>query len=266
MIDLTRDGPVATITLNHPPVNALNAALRQALMQALRDAAAIPGLAAVVLRAAGRSFVSGADLREMEAPRPDPSTADLAMALEDMPVPVVAALHGHVLGGGLELALGCQHRVAAETTRFGLPELSLGILAAGGGVQRLTRLLGMAPALELVLGGATLSATEALALGLIDAVGVDPYAIAAAPPAPRCRLSRMLAKPDPAALAEWQARLAHRMADEPAIAANLAAVARAEKPFAEAIAADEAAFLALRVSPQSRARRTAFLERRRQPA
>jgi len=177
MIDLGWDDTVATITIDNPPVNALTNALRGALMAALGEAAARPGLSALVLRGAGRSFVSGADLREMEGPRPTPSTADLAMALEEFPVPVVAALHGHVLGGGLELALGCAHRVATETTRFGLPELSLGILAAGGGVQRLTRLLGMAGALELVLGGVTLSAAEALDRGLIDAVATDPSGV-----------------------------------------------------------------------------------------
>ena len=132
-----------------------------------------------MLACAGRTFIAGADITEFDKPPKPPGTSDVIAALDAMPKPVVAALHGTALGGGLEIALGCHYRIAAPTTRLGLPEIKLGLIPGAGGTQRLPRLIGMAKALPMILTGEPIGAKAALEGGLVDAI-VDGDVTAAA--------------------------------------------------------------------------------------
>lgn len=175
LLQRDRDGTVLVLTLAHPPVNALSAALRAALHHAMDQAEADPAVGAVVIASALPSFSAGADITEFDtAPKP-PALPDLCNRIEAMEKPVIAALRGAVLGGGLELALAAHARTASEDARLGLPEVALGLLPGAGGTQRLPRLIGAEQALRLMLGGRPVPAAEALALGMLDAVGAgDP--------------------------------------------------------------------------------------------
>ncbi len=167
-----RDGAVAILTIEAPPVNALGAAVRAGLAEGLAAALADPGVGAVVLRAVGATFSAGADIREFgHAPAADvPSLPDLCDRIEASGKPVIAAVQGAALGGGMELALAAHVRLAGPGARFGLPEVALGLLPGAGGTQRTPRLIGAEAALRMMLGGAPVSANDAQALGLIDAV------------------------------------------------------------------------------------------------
>ncbi|WP_284163294.1 enoyl-CoA hydratase-related protein [Frigidibacter sp. SD6-1] len=163
-------GGVATITLNHPPLNALSHALRAGLLAALTRAEDDPAVGAIVIEAAGRSWPVGADIREFGHPPKAPGLPDLCARIEACPRPVIAVMHGTALGGGLELALATAYRVAQSALKVGLPEVTLGLLPGAGGTQRLPRLIGPEAALEMMLDGAQMGAEKALALGLIDLV------------------------------------------------------------------------------------------------
>jgi len=164
-----QDG-VLVLTLNQPPVNALGNVLRKALVQAIEAAQADPQVRAIVLHGAGRGFSAGADITEFGQPREFPWVGDVCTIVENCNKPVIAALHGMALGGGLELALGAHYRIAARGTKLGLPEVQIGLIPGGGGTQRLPRLIGAAPALDLMLSGRHASVDEAHRLGLIDRV------------------------------------------------------------------------------------------------
>ncbi|MGC1427748.1 MAG: FAD-dependent oxidoreductase [Albidovulum sp.] len=159
---------VATLTIDYPPVNALAAPVRIGLMDGLADAVANPDIKVILIVAAGRTWPAGADIREFGRPHQYPSLPELCQAIVDSPKPVVAAMHGTVLGGGLELALSAGYRLAKPGTKLGLPEVSLGLLPGAGGTQRLPRLIGAKPALGLMLSGLPMEANRALSLGLID--------------------------------------------------------------------------------------------------
>ncbi|MBB6598871.1 enoyl-CoA hydratase-related protein [Luteimonas sp. MC1825] len=176
---LTSDhGAVRVISVNRPEkLNALNRATMEALHGAFDSAAADPGVRAVVLTGSGaKAFVAGADIAEMaalsavEAREFSLVGQRLMRRIERMPKPVVAMVNGFALGGGLELAMCCHLRIAADTAKLGLPEVTLGLLPGFGGTQRLLRLSGRAAALELTLGGAPVDAARALALGLVNRV------------------------------------------------------------------------------------------------
>ncbi len=150
---LTRDGDVAVITLNSPPVNALSANVRQGLYDGFKAAGASDAKA-IVLICEGRTFIAGADISEFGAPgKPSASLFDVQAMMENSPVPVVAAIHGTALGGGLEVALCAHYRVAVPSARLGLPEVALGLLPGAGGTQRLPRVVGVETALEMVTSG-----------------------------------------------------------------------------------------------------------------
>jgi len=167
-IDTERRGDVLVLTIDNPPVNALGSAVRHALGEAVAEAQRDVGVAAVVIHGAGRLFSGGADIKEFGHPGGEPGLAQLVEAIEAGGKPIVAALHGTVLGGGLELALGCHARVAAPSARLGLPEVKLGLLPGAGGTQRLPRLVGVAKALDMIVGGDPITAEAALAAGLVD--------------------------------------------------------------------------------------------------
>ncbi len=164
-----RDG-VFVVTVESPPVNALSHAVREGLLAAVEAAAGDAAVEAVVISATGRTFMAGADITEFKLPPRAPLLPDLINVIEATTKPVVAALFGSVLGGGLEVALGCHGRVALAGTRLGLPEVTLGLLPGAGGTQRLPRLIGVAAALDMIVGGAPVSAASALELGLVDQV------------------------------------------------------------------------------------------------
>ena len=164
-----RDG-LAWLELDAPPLNLLSCPLRAALWQAVERAEADPAVRGLVISAAGRSFPAGSDMAELDQPAHAPSLSDLCDRIEACGKPVVAALHGTALGGGLELALAAHGRVALAKARMGLPEVNLGLLPGAGGTQRLPRLIGAEQALRLMLTGRPVPAAEALALGLLDRV------------------------------------------------------------------------------------------------
>lgn len=159
---------IAVVTISNPPVNALSAAVRAGIWAQLEQIEATPAIKAVVLRADGRTFPAGADVREFGKPRTPPILSQICDRIEALPIPVVAEIHGTALGGGFELALACHYRLADQTARMGLPEVGLGVLPGGGGTQRLPRLVGAERALEMILTGKPVSAPAAEALGLID--------------------------------------------------------------------------------------------------
>ncbi|KAB7648872.1 3-hydroxyacyl-CoA dehydrogenase NAD-binding domain-containing protein [Polymorphobacter fuscus] len=170
VVDLAMDGDVAVITIDSPPVNALSADVRDGLDGAFRAIAANPALKAAVLVCAGRTFIAGADISEFGKPPRGASLHAVQDAMEESAVPVVAAIHGTALGGGLEVALCAHYRVSDAKAKFGLPEVKLGLLPGAGGTQRLPRVVGAKKALEMVTSGAQMGAKDALAAGLVDEI------------------------------------------------------------------------------------------------
>ncbi|HZS53688.1 MAG TPA: 3-hydroxyacyl-CoA dehydrogenase NAD-binding domain-containing protein [Bryobacteraceae bacterium] len=168
-------GDVALIQINRPPVNAIDRAVRAGLKQAFERLRADAEVGAIVVAGSGKTFVAGADIKEFESGIEEPSYHELFRLVEDMPVPVIAAVHGVALGAGTELALACHYRIATPNASFGLPELSLGLIPGAGGTQRLPRVIPFAAAADMILSGRPLQATQARALGLVDAIIVgDP--------------------------------------------------------------------------------------------
>jgi len=170
VVRLAQEGNVAVITIDNPPVNTITAAVRTGLRDALAGLSALQGVAAVLLRCDGSTFCSGADIGEFDGPPREAEYRELFRGIEMLPLPVVCALHGTVLGGGLELALACHYRVATPGTRCGLPEVSLGIIPGAGGTQRMPRLIGVENTLDLILGMRPVDAAKGVELGFIDAI------------------------------------------------------------------------------------------------
>ncbi len=160
---------VAVITLNNPPVNALSQALRTGILDAVKRAQTDVSKAIVII-CQGRTFIAGADIKEFGKPAQSPVLAELLETIEASAKPVIAAIHGTALGGGLELALACHYRCALTSAKVGLPEVTLGLLPGGGGTQRLPRLIGVEAAMETILSGKALAAENAAKLGLLDRV------------------------------------------------------------------------------------------------
>lgn len=169
-VSLRRCDGIALVTICNPPVNVINAAVRAGLGGALGEIEGMADVRAVVLAAAGGTFCSGADIGEFAGPPKEAEYRDLFRRLEQFRVPIVAALHGTVLGGGLEMALACHYRIAAPGTRLGLPELTLGIIPGAGGTQRMPRLIGVEKTVELLFSGRPVDASRALELGFVDRV------------------------------------------------------------------------------------------------
>jgi 3-hydroxyacyl-CoA dehydrogenase len=166
----SRDGDVAVVTVDNPPVNAISHAVRKGLYDAFSAADADPTVKAVVLACAGRTFMAGADITEFGKPWADPGLREVVLEIEDCRKPVVAAIHGTALGGGFEIALGCHYRCAVASAQVGFPEVNLGLIPGAHGTQRLPRLTGIRAALDLIVSGKPVSATQALALGAIDEI------------------------------------------------------------------------------------------------
>ncbi|MGH8175524.1 MAG: 3-hydroxyacyl-CoA dehydrogenase NAD-binding domain-containing protein [Steroidobacter sp.] len=166
--DLTVEGDIAVLTLNSPPVNALSQSVREGIVKGMQQAIENSAAKAVVLICEGKTFIAGADITEFGKPPQSPSLFDVEDSIENSPKPVIAAIHGTALGGGLEVALCCHYRVAVPSARCGLPEVHLGLLPGAGGTQRLPRIVGPEQALEMVTSGKHVDAKSAHAAGLID--------------------------------------------------------------------------------------------------
>jgi len=167
---LERAGRIGIVTIDNPPVNAISQAVRQGLKDCFTEAAGDDAIEAVVLLCAGRTFIAGADIAEFDAPMGAPTCHDLFAVMEGLDKPVVAALHGTALGGGLETALACHYRVAVAGAKLGFPEINLGIVPGAGGTQRLPRIVGVQAAVGMFLSGRQVSAAEALESGLVHAI------------------------------------------------------------------------------------------------
>src|SRR5499426_115044 len=169
-VDLSTRGRVAVLTVDNPPVNALSQHVRKGLHDGIKQATADGGVSAVVIVCAGRTFIAGADITEFGKPPAAPGLHEVLDLIEGSPKPVVAAVHGTALGGGLEVTLACHYRVGVKDARFGLPEVKLGLLPGAGGTQRLPRVVGVQKALSMIVGGDPIRADEALKAGLIDEI------------------------------------------------------------------------------------------------
>ena len=260
-----RDQDILVITLDHPPVNALSADVRRDLAAAIEAAQADADVRAVLLVGAGKNFIAGADIREFGKPPKPPALPDVCNQIEASTKPVVAALHGAALGGGLEIALAAHYRLALASAKLGLPEVNLGLLPGAGGTQRTPRLIGAAAALDLMLTGKHLSAEAALKAGLVDtlAEGDDPLAAGLA-------YTRQLlaqgagprrSRDASAALADKAAALAEAAAAGERVSQTLrglyspakiveAVRAAIEQPFDEGLRTERALFLQCLDSPQ----------------
>ncbi len=180
VVDLSVDGDVAVLTIDSPPVNALSADVRDGLAAGVAAAVADPAVEAIVLACAGRTFIAGADISEFGKPPRGASLHKVIEAMEGSPKPIVAAIHGTALGGGLEVALACHYRVAVASAKLGLPEVKLGLLPGAGGTQRLPRLVGPEQALKMVTSGNPVAAKAALGMGLVDEIAPEDGLLAAA--------------------------------------------------------------------------------------
>ena len=170
VVSADRDEEIAVISINNPPVNTINAAVRAGLVNALAQVGQWPGIKAVLLRCDGNTFLSGADIGEFNGPPMEAEFHAILAQLESLKVPVIAAMHGTVLGGGLETALACHYRIAAPGTRFGLPEITFGIIPGAGGTQRMPRLIGIENTLEMIVSAQPVDTAQALQQGFIDEV------------------------------------------------------------------------------------------------
>lgn len=166
--DLSVEGDIAVLTLNSPPVNALSAGVRDGLALGVGQAMADPAVKAIVLICEGRTFIAGADITEFGGAMKGASLLDVQNTFESSTKPVIAAIHGTALGGGLEVALTCHYRVAVPSARCGLPEVNLGLLPGAGGTQRLPRIVGAQKALEMMTSGQHVPAKQCLEMGLVD--------------------------------------------------------------------------------------------------
>jgi 3-hydroxyacyl-CoA dehydrogenase len=180
VVEIERDGAIAVVRLNNPPVNALSQAVRIALQGSIAALSSDHSVRAIIITGTGRAFSAGADIAEFASPAKKPWLSEVINAIEASAKPVMAAINGLALGGGLELVLGCHYRLAARgVRRLGLPEVKLGIVPGAGGTQRLPRLIGVEKALQMIVSGAPIDAEEALAVGLVDRL-VDADVTAAA--------------------------------------------------------------------------------------
>jgi len=268
-------GAVAVITMNHPPVNGLGHALRQGIAEGLASAAQDAAVKAVVLTGSDKAFSGGADIREFNSPKmlAEPNLHTLIQTLDTATKPVVAAISGVCLGGGLELALGCHYRVARKDAQIALPEVKLGLLPGGGGTQRLPRVVGVEVALNMIVSGEMLPAQKLAQTALFDQLvdgDVVPAAIAFAEklvadnaPVRRVRDMKVELADASAFFAAARSRVQKAAGRLPAPMKCLECVeAAATKSFDEGMAVERAGFTFLVNGPESRALRHAFFGER----
>jgi 3-hydroxyacyl-CoA dehydrogenase len=275
--DLALDGDVAVITLNSPPVNALSAKVREGLFEGFKAAIADPAAKAIVLICEGRTFIAGADITEFGGAMTGASLFDVQTMMENSPKPVIAAIHGTALGGGLEVALCAHYRVGVPSARFGLPEVNLGLLPGAGGTQRLPRVAGPEKALEMMTSGRHAPAKEALAMGLVDelaeegklreaAVAFAHKAAAEGKPLVKVRDNNTktdAAKGHPEIFAEFRKANARKFRGFKAPEANIQCIeAAVNLPFEEGLKVERKLFGELMSGSQSAAQRYSFFAER----
>ena len=266
---------VGVITIDNPPVNALGPGVREGIIEFVEKGNADPNVNAMVLIGAGRSFIAGADIRQFGKPRPQQPRRSTDV-LEDSAKPVVAAIHGYALGGGLEHALSCNYRVAVRSAKVGLPEVLIGVLPGGGGTQRLPRLIGPKAAMEMIVSGRHVPAEEAKKLGIIDEI-VDEKdlrgaairfakSVASKRPLPRVRekTDRLAeAKSDPGMFDAMKKSIARKARNQKAPYHCIACVeAAVTQPFEEGLQTERRLFAELENSDEAKALRYAFFAER----
>lgn len=244
------DHGVAELVIDRPPVNALDRHAQRELRTAVQELAADQRAHAVVVRSEGRTFSAGADIKEMAAMSTEEMVAHAAwmqrsfMALLDIPVPTIAAIDGAALGGGCELAMCADLRIAGATARIGLTEARIGVIPAAGGTQMLPRLVGLGLARRMVFGGEPISAEEALAAGLVDEVVPDGEVTAAA-----CALAAGFARQPRSVL----------------VAAKRGLTAALREPLGRGLVEETAAFVEAFAAPARRQAMGAFVDGERTP-
>ncbi len=268
MIDIQLHGDVLSIGIANPPVNALGTAVRQGLTKAIADAQGNAAVKAIVIHGTGKMFSGGADITEFGKPPVDPWLPAVCEDIESSSKPVVAAIHGSALGGGLEVALGCHYRVATASAKLGVPEVKLGILPGAGGTQRLPRLVGAEQALAMITSGDPISGDKALKLGLVDKLApegtlvADAIAYARTLSAVRRARELPIAK-DPGLFERFLVANGRKFKGLEAPMGCVEAVrAATELPFAEGMAKERALFAKLVTGGQSAALRHAFFAER----
>jgi len=269
-----RHGDVLVVTSNNPPVNALGAAVRQGLVAAIGEAEADDAIKAVVIRCEGQTFFAGADITEFGKPPVMPWLPEVVDTIENCSKPVVAAIHGTALGGGLEIALGCHYRVAVADAKLGVPEVKLGLLPGAGGTQRLPRVAGVQKALEMTTGGGMIGAKEAVDIGLVDRLvegELQQHAVAYAEevrdirPLPKSseRQDKVEAA-DPGVFAEFRKANARKFRGFEAPEKNIQAVeAAVAKPYAQGVIDERRLFMELMTGTQARAQQYFFFAERK---
>jgi len=275
-VDLAARGRVAVLTVDNPPVNALSHHVRKGLHDGIKQATADGAVQAIVIVCAGRTFIAGADITEFGKPPSEPSLHAVLDLIEGAPKPVVSAIHGTALGGGLEVTLACHYRVGVKGARFGLPEVKLGILPGAGGTQRLPRVVGVEKGLQMMVSGDPIGADEALRVGLIDEIVDGDLATAGVAFAEKVldekrplRKIRDLtdkiaaARSEPEIFAQFRKSMARQTrglrAPESIVKAVEAAVSL---PFDQGIKRERELFVELLNSPESKAQRYFFFAER----
>ena len=273
-ISTRRHGDVLVILSNNPPVNALSTAVRQGLVDAIAQAEADEGVKAVVIACEGQTFFAGADITEFGKPPQQPWLPMVVDTIENCAKPVVAAIHGTALGGGLEVALACHYRVADPSAKLGTPEVKLGLLPGAGGTQRLPRVAGVRKALEMCATGNSIGAKEGFECGLVDRLvegELVPHAVAYAEevrdirPLPKSseRQDR-LADAGPGLFDAFRKENAKRFRGFDAPLKNIEAVKVAtEKPYSEGVIEERKLFMELMGGAQSKAQQYFFFAERK---
>lgn len=264
----TRNG-VLVVTIDNPPVNATSVDVRGGLEKALAHSKTTPDVIGVVVTGAGKTFIGGADIKEFGKPAMEPTLPGVIETIEGLSKPVVAALNGAALGGGLEVALACHYRIASPAAQVGLPEVKLGIVPGAGGTQRLPRLIGIPAALDLITSGRLVKAEEAVKLGILDEVAAGDLVEAAISAA-----SALAGKPlrrtgdltvtaaDPAEIEKASVKILAKARGQKAPAEAVRLVIASNRPLTEGLADERATFLALRDSREAAALRHVFFAER----
>ena len=276
MVDYNVEEGVAVLTLNNPPVNALSQGVRQGLKEGVEKALADDSAQAILIFCEGRTFIAGADISEFSSGPMEPNFHAVLSTMDASPKPIVAAIHGTALGGGLETALCCNYRVALGSAKFGLPEVNLGLLPGAGGTQRLPRVVGVEKALAMVTSGVPIGAAEALQLGLVDqlvegdlraeAMAFAKQKAAQGGSHPRVRdKDDMLqsAKDNPEVFAATRKMLARKTRGFLAPEYNIRCIeAAVTQPFDEGLKTEGKLFAELMTGPQSQAQQYFFFSER----
>ena len=275
-ISTTRHGDVLIVTSNNPPVNALGAAVRQGLVAAIEEADKDEAVKAVVIRCEGQTFFAGADISEFGKPMVMPMLPQVVDIIENCSKPVIAAIHGTALGGGLEVALASHYRVAVPDAKLGVPEVKLGLLPGAGGTQRLPRVAGVQKALEMVTSGTPIGAKDAYAVGLVDRIvegELVQHAVAYADevrdirPLPKSseRQEKLQeARDNPAIFDEFRKANGRKFRGFEAPEANIKAVeAAVAKPYAEGVIDERNLFMGLMAGTQAKAQQYFFFAERK---